>query len=174
MTVTLEPDVMVEDASIWPAMTALISCLCSQLQLDGLPPVCICSPMPGEAIATDYVSEDAGMAWVRLVQAWPSTSFPAVDPGPGCGAPLAFGLELGVAYCAPGPDEDGGPPDLVAQFEATRLQVAAMNTMRRAIACCFPNRRAADVVLATYAPMGPEGGVVGGAWTLTVAQGALR
>lgn len=172
MTATLEPPVMVEDRSIWPAIESLISCLCSQLVSDGLPPVCICAPMPGEAIATDYVSDSAGMAWARLTSGWPSTSFPNADVTPGCAAPLAFGVELGVAYCAPTMSDDGDPPDLTAQYEATRLQLAAMNTMRRAIACCFPGR-APNVVLGTYTPIGPEGGVVGGVWTISVAEGAI-
>lgn len=173
MTAVLEPDLMVEDRSIWPAVTALTNCLCTQLVTDALPPVCICSPMPGEQIAADYVTEEAGMAWVRVTTAWPSASFPNATAQASCAAPLAFGVELGVLYCAPGAAADGDPPGMSAQFDAVRLQLAAMNSIRRAVICCFPGRRASDVVLGVYNPMGPEGGVVGGYWSISVAEGAL-
>jgi hypothetical protein len=173
MTVILDPVVMVDDRSIWPAVTALTNCLCTQIASDGLPPVCICSPMPGDSIATDYVSDDAGMAWVRVVLGWPSTSFPAQSQSAACSAPLAFQLEVGLVYCAPAVSSDGEPPDLPAQFDATRLQLAGMNTMRRALRCCFPGQRGADTVLGNYTPMGPMGGVVGGTWTVFVAEGAI-
>lgn len=173
MTAVAEPPVLVEDASVWPAITSLVSCLCRQLELDGLPPVCICSPLPGETYALDYVTEDAGMAWVRLEAAWPSTNFPNPTQAARCDAALAFSLEVGVAYCAPILQDDGSPPDLAAQFEATRLQLAAMSSMRRAIRCCFPVSNL-DVVLSGYAPLGPDGAAVGGVWTLWVAEGVVR
>jgi hypothetical protein len=172
MTATLDASTMVEDRSLWPTIAALTACLCRQIVDDGLPVVCICSPMPGEIIATDYVTEDAGMAWVRMESGYPSTAFPAPSGIAACDAPLAFGLELGIAYCAPMPDDEGNPPSMNEQFDATRLQLAGMNTIRRAILCCFPSK-ARDVVLGTYQPLGPEGGVVGGFWSISVAEGAI-
>lgn len=171
MTVVAER-VLVEDKAIWPSITSLLGCLCEEVIRSGLPPVCICTPLPGEEIATDYVSEDAGMAWVRLESAWPSTSFPNPSAA-SCSAPIAYGLEVGLAYCAPTLEEDGSPPPFGAQFDTTRVQIAAMAAMRRAILCCFPAARAQDVVLGLYVPMGPAGGVVGGTWSISVAEGAI-
>jgi hypothetical protein len=165
--------VLVDDKSIWPAITSLVSCLCEQVITSGLPPVCICTPLPGETLATDYVSEEAGMAWVRLESAWPSTSFPNPSASAACNAPLAFGLEVGLAYCAPTLQEDGTPPAFAEQFNTTRVQLAAMAAIRRAVICCFPATRAQDVILGLYVPMGPEGGVVGGSWSISVAEGAI-
>lgn len=164
--------VLVTDRSIWPAITALTSCLCQTLETRGLPPVCICTPMPGEELATDYVTEDAGMAWVRLVSAYPSVSFPNAAVNASCASPLAFELEVGVAYCAPMPENDGTPPGMSAQFDAVEVQMAAMDAMTAALLCCFPGNRV-DVVLNQYTPMGPQGGVVGGTWSLYVAQGVV-
>jgi hypothetical protein len=165
--------VLVTDKSIWPAITALTSCLCQQIDLRGLPPVCICTPLPGEVLATDYVTEDAGMAWVRLESAWPSTAFPNQAVGSSsCKAPLAFALEIGIAYCAPMPASDGTPPDLASQFESVELQMAAMAAMRAAIECCMP-ASTADYAIGMYSPMGPEGGVVGGTWSMFLAEGAI-
>lgn len=172
MTATLDASTMVEDRAIWPTIAALTACLCRQIADDGLPAVCICSPMPGEVIATDYVTEDAGMAWVRLSSGYPSTAFPAPSGIASCDAPLAFSLELGIAYCAPMPSDDGEPPPMSTMFDSTRLQLAGMNTIRRAVICCFPGK-ARDVVMGIYNPMGPEGGVVGGFWSIFVAEGAM-
>jgi hypothetical protein len=172
VTVVDEP-VLVTDRSIWPAITALTSCLCQTLEARGLPPVCICTPLPGEQIATDYVTESAGMAWVRLEAAWPSTAFPNQAVGSSsCKAPLAFAIEIGLAYCAPMSESDGTPPDLASQFEAVELQLAAMAAMRAAIECCMP-ANTADYAIGQYTPMGPEGGVVGGSWSIFVAEGAI-
>jgi hypothetical protein len=173
VTAILDPDQMVEDRTIWPAIASLTACLCRTVVDLGLPPVCICSPMPGEEIASDYVSEEAGMAWVRLESAWPSTNFPSPSGAAACNAPLAFGIEVGLAYCAPGSSDDGEPPSMAAQFDAVRLQMAAMNAMRQAILCCFPTSRASDVALGVYVPAGPQGGVVGGTWSISVAEGAV-
>lgn len=161
------------DTSIWPALSALTACLCQTLADDNMPPVCICSPMPGDTIDASYVSEDAGMAWVRLENAYPSTSFPVQDPTAACVAPLGFALEMGVLYCSPAPGPDGSPPDMPSQYDATRLQLAVMSSMRRALLCCFPAGSPKDLVLGAYTPMGPDGGVVGGAWTLYLAEGAI-
>lgn len=165
--------VLIEDKAIWPAITSLVACLCEEVIRSGLPPVCICTPLPGEVYATDYVSEDAGMAWVRLESAWPSTSFPNQTITSTCAAPLAFGVEIGLAFCAPIFEQDGTPPPFAAQFDTTRVQIAAMAAMRRAVLCCFPAGRAQDVVLGLYTPLGPEGGVVGGTWSISVAEGAI-
>jgi hypothetical protein len=37
--------------------------------------------------------------------------------------------------------------------------------MRRAVACCLNSK---DWILGGYAPLGPQGGVVGGVWTLSM------
>lgn len=171
MSVTTD-QVLVLDKSIWPAITSLTSCLCQTLVDRGLPPVCICTPFPGEDITTEYVTEDAGMAWVRLVSAYPSTAFPSPAADATCAAPLGFEVEIGVAYCAPIGSSDGSPPTFADHFESAELQLAAMSAMRVAMQCCFPGHRM-DVVLGQYTPTGPQGGVVGGVWSLFVAEGAV-
>jgi hypothetical protein len=56
-------------------------------------------------------------------------------------------------------ESDGTPPTPTELETATRLQMDDMLTMWRAVLCC---RRAKDFVIGSYAPYGPEGGVVGG------------
>lgn len=159
-----------DDTTAWPGVQALIECLCTEMVNSGLGPLCLCSPLPGSQIALDYGAE--GMAWVRVAGAWPSANFPNPDPGGrgACTSPLAIQLEVGAARCAPSLGDDGELPTLSEQFEVTRLQLADMAAMRRAILCCdlANNGR---VALGAYTPAGPQGGVVWGTWTVWVEEG---
>lgn len=168
----VEMDQVVDDTAAWPIITHLTECLCRQVALAGLGSMCICSPMPGAGVAADYVEDGQGMAWVRLAGAYPSVAFPTLDETGVCWSPLAIALEVGVLLCAPVIGERGELPGVVDQMQTTRLQMAALAAMRKAVQCCFP-ASARDVVLGAYAPVGPEGGVVGGAWTVFVAEGAV-
>jgi hypothetical protein len=163
--------VVTEDTAAWPAVTALISCLCEEMVKAGLGPLCLCGPLPGSDISLDYGTE--GMAWVRVASAWPSSSFPSQDPGGrgSCTAPLAIQLEVGAARCAPSPSEDGDLPTMAEQFEATRLQMADMAAMRRAIQCCQVADSHRQMTLGAYTPNGPTGGVLWGTWAVFVEEG---
>lgn len=163
------PDVVLrEDTLVWPALQALVSCLCQEVTASGLPALCFCGLLPGEQPAGDYVSEAGGMAWVRVVSAYPSTTFPAQDSTAVCGSSLAFEIEMGVAYCTPVMSDLGDPPDVASQYEAVMVQMAAMAAMRRALICCLSTQR--DAVLGAYSPIGPEGGIVGGTWQVWLAE----
>jgi len=155
------------DAPITTLMAMYQQCLCEQIEADGLPETCFCGLLPGQNLANDY--GDDGMAWVRLVATHPSRQFPQEDDTwTPCAAPMAYTLEMGVLRCAPVfKDSRGNPPSLEAQFEAVRLQMADMEAMKKAIACCNtpPDW---DVALGTYVPFGPDGGRVGGIWTFSV------
>lgn len=176
MSVPPDEIVMVEDRIAWPVLVQLADCLCTELVTSGLPPTCICSPMPGEAIAADYVSSEQGMAWVRVGAVYPSSVFPAQDQSAsGCLMPMAVQIEVGALYCAPVVEgRSKNPPGLGAMFDSTRLQMAAMAAMLRAIECCLGAASRKGVALGPYAPIGPDGGVVGGSWTVTVAEGVVR
>jgi hypothetical protein len=169
-------DLMVEDTVAWPVLVALADCLCAELVTAGLPTTCICTVMPGEGVATDYVTPTQGMAWVRMASAFPSSVFPSQDQGAGgCLMPLAIQLEVGVLYCAPVTEgRSNNPPGLSAMFDSTRLQMAAMAAMLRAIECCLGSAGRKGVSLGAYTPAGPDGAVVGGTWQVTVAEGVVR
>jgi hypothetical protein len=166
----IDHPVVVDDTTAWPAVLALIECLCTEMVNAGLGPLCLCSPLPGAQVAMDY--GDQGMAWVRVEGVWPSVSFPNPEPGGrgSCTSPLAIQLEVGAARCAPALGPDGELPSLADQFDATRMQLADMSAMHRAISCCQglgPGRLA----LGTYTPGGPQGGVLWGTWTVWVEEG---
>lgn len=173
MSVIVEDD-LVTDTEAWPTMLRLVDCLCTELAAAGLD-TCYCGVLPGALIAAQYVDQRTrqGMAWVRLSGAWPYSTFPSADNTAQCLAPIAYEIEIGSLFCAPAfADSRGTPPSLAAQLEATRVQMAAMAAMRRAIVCCLGTGKTA--ALGQYIPIGPEGDVVGGTWTVTVDGGWIR
>lgn len=136
-----------EDTSIYPVFIGLLSCLEQALADQGTPPLCYIGPMEGNIVldhcgGTDGCSDGCGgQAWVRLVDAFPSAEFPALDALPrNCKSPYAFTLQVGVARCSPmGMQTANGwtPPAYEDRLEAIRLQTADIAAMRRAIHCCF-------------------------------------
>lgn len=162
MTITAPPRPTVESA-----LTDLASCLCAEIADpgSGVPDVCFCGVIPGEAASAMYggdCTKKCGMAWVRLTQAYPATgpSIQASNPG-NCTAGVGFDVEMGMLRCTPIGEATQAPTD-AQLLAAAQLQWADMNVMRRAVACCG-NR---DWVMTTYTPMGPGGGLVGGFWLI--------
>jgi hypothetical protein len=132
---------------------------------------CSVALMPGNAVPYDYGQENCGGSlWVRLSSANPSASFPLADVTVNnCTSSLAYPLEIGVMRPAPLAEMVGDAFQLPTDAEnsaATEQQLADMESMYAAIIAF-----ADEVELLTpgiYTPIGPEGGVVGGRWTLTV------
>lgn len=153
---------------VLPRLTDLAACLCAQIETDGLPPTCFCGVIPGDAAVGDYAGDcddKCGMAWVRLVTAYPATAVGTLDERVGnCGSSLGVDIEVGILRCLP-VEEDGGPPPAETMVEVTGLQTADMLAMWRAINCCesLPNK---EFILGGYQPMGPLGGLVGGNFSL--------
>jgi hypothetical protein len=156
---------LIEDQTAWPKMLSLKNCLCEEIEKSGLPSVCFCEVMPGSVAAFDF--SDGGQAWVRLVNSYPSLVFPtqSQDLRSSCSAPIANVLEVGIVRCPPRPGPRGEMPGAAEEREATRIQMADMAAMRRAILCCFGS---SEAVLGIYTPVGPGEGAIGGTWTVTV------
>jgi hypothetical protein len=149
-------------------MQTLRDCLCAEITLSGRD-VCACSILPGPQTVADYSGD--GQAWVRLVTAYPSTTFPAPDNVGTCASPVAWVLEVGIARCAPVPDAAGSPPSIEDLEAVTEAQIADMDLIRRAIHCCLNDavNDAYEYVLGQYAPVG-SGDVLGGQWLVTVRR----
>lgn len=165
------PEGLREDVSIWPALVRLSECLCAELgAMDG-PGLCFCGVVHGDEIPLDLMEKQGvgtGLAWTLLVNGFPSTNFPDPDPTWLRNAGWAYVIELGVARCVP-IGTATKPPSVQERFNATRLQLADMAAMKRAIRCCFATS-SADVAIADYQPIPTSGGIGGGRITLTVGQ----
>lgn len=129
---------------------------------------------PGDAAPLDYgTGEDCGgMAWVRLAGAFPTAAFPSpVQTVDNCEYTLGFNMEMALMRPSPLPEEFGRNFELPGDDEhitASHNQFDDMMLMHRAVKAA---RREIDfVILGTYTPLGPVGGVVGGSWTLTAGM----
>ena len=148
---------------------ALMACVCELLEADGAGPVCWCGFYPGAEVSWDYCGECAGgscgMAYARIMEAFQSSNFPnPEDSAAKCQSPLAVGLVVGALRCMP-MAEDGSLPDPDAVMETSIGVIADMTAMLEAIACCDMG----EYALGQYTPLGPQGGCVGGEWTLWVS-----
>ena len=136
---------------------------------------CATTLYPGEQAPFDYGS-CGGVAWVRLVSAHPSSTFPSpVASIDVCAAELAFPLEVGVMRPAPMMTTRNGEailPTDSANIDATHKQNDDMKAMYRAIERL---RSHTDFLLVgSYTPQGGSTAeIVGGTWSLTVGEDDL-
>lgn len=162
-----------EDTLIYPIMVGMSACLCTELENSGLPEPCFCGLVPGQDAVTDCSCGNGGKcgsAWVRLIEAFPSTNFPDPDIDQAtCSSLLVFRLEVGIARCVEVMDERGNAPTMAEQLSAVRTQMADMAAMRRAIQCCMADLDT-EYVLGTYQPTSLLGGCGGGTWDVLIRQ----
>jgi hypothetical protein len=162
-----EPQVMAD---------VLLAALVVQLREDGLDAdLCAKAIYPGALVPLDYGLESCGgQAFVRLTGAVPTTTFPNPDASPmSCLTTLAYTFELGVSRPSTYLDFVAGEanlPDDEEQIASAHAQYADMMAVRAAV------KRVRDdvdlVVLGAYTPFGPDGGTVGGYWTVQVGMEA--
>lgn len=150
------------------AVASLVECLCKALAEEGAGPTCFCGVVPGDQVAWDYCGEcsggNCGMGYVKVNSVFATSTFPGGREFSKCNAYLAVELTVGALRCAPMPDEDGALPSEEEMQESWLATVADMGAIHRAIACCGFS----DYFLGNYEPQGPQGGCVGGEWTVTV------
>lgn len=158
-----------EPDPVWYKLAELAECLCQTVADDpNCEPLCFCGVVPGGGIALDYIHTDEcaskdGMGWVRMVTEFVTRAFPQplTDATP-CAAEVAFTAEVGLIRTFP-ISEDGEPPDAATYLAYSERQIGEAAMLRKVIVCCYGN----SAVLGTYVPIGPQGGAIGGAWTLT-------
>jgi hypothetical protein len=153
---------------LFDRLTDLAACLCAQIEESGEPAVCFCGVVPGDGAVGDHAGDcevACGMAWVRLVTTYPATGVGLPDETAGnCSASLGFDVEVGILRCIQIPSDGSAPPP-AEMTESVRLQTADMMTMWRAIMCC-DSLHTKDLRMNAYQPMGPMGGLFGGAFMI--------
>lgn len=159
-------------SAIGAALEILLNMVMTEFQKPGQTAgFCSVSLMPGSDVPYDYGQESCGGSlWVRLMTSNPSVSFPANDVTvSNCVSTLAYQVEVGVMRPAPLAEVIGQEVELPTETEngdAALQQLDDMESMYAAIIAF-----ADEVELLTpgfYTPIGPEGGVVGGKWTLAI------
>lgn len=151
-------------------LTLLDSCE-DFLTLQGAGPVCRKELAPGVLAAWTECGtcsdECNGMLYIRSDVGGPYGSFPALDLDPTCRKPLMLRLEIGVLRCAPTMTEDGEPPS------AEEVTASALEGLldRYALLCAIRASTFSPKAIELFTPVGPDGGCVGGFWSVWVHDG---
>jgi hypothetical protein len=163
---------------IGPIMAAILDCA-SQALADNDRPCDRVLLAPGAEVAWDECCD--GFLYVRLISMFGSGNpFPNQDTRPGGCKPtmIASTLGIGVGRCASTQDDDGiAPPVDTLTAEALGV-VADASIILDAIKCCVapltddPDSNVLATSLGAWSPSGPQGGCVGGEWSLVVGHGA--
>lgn len=165
-----------EDDQIYPVLAELVACLCAAL---GETAPCFCGLLVGDDLPVEYVGRceaetgdpACGVAYVRVMTAYPTENFPEPLARPTCNMAMAYTVGVGVLRCAEVGGDDGSPVDPAEVERITLLQLSDMKAIRRAIQCClmssFPE---VDHVLGSFTPFPQEGDVVGGEWPVTLLE----
>lgn len=153
-------------------VAALAECLCEQINApnSGVPGVCFCGIVPGEVASAEYLGDCencGGMAWVRLITAYPSVEVGVADVTIGnCSKGLGVDLEIGIMRCmSVGDGADPVPPEEL--LAAALIQYADIQVMHRALRCCDA-LSPKDFTIGQYTPLS-SGGLVGGFITISLA-----
>lgn len=165
MSVIVTDPEFTEDDFAYPAMIQLAACLCQEIRDRGLPEPCLCGIVEGDVIPADF--DCAGSATVRLVSiqlADYSDANATVVRQNRCVTVLEAELELAILRPAKISED---PLTTEEHHNETRLQLADMRALYATATCCFDDR---PEIIGPYVPVGPEGGVVGGAIRLTISQ----
>lgn len=151
---------------LYSRLTELAACLCATI--DGGDKMCFCGVMPGSDWydLTGECEGRCGMAWVRLAGAYPSFTLPTPVTTLQCDAPIALQVEMGVVRCFDAPDS-GQAPTAAQLATLMAQQHKDMLDMRKAVLCCDSFD---EYIFATWAPIGPEGGIYGGTWGVVVGE----
>jgi hypothetical protein len=161
---------MIDDTLVWPFLEDLAAELQVEIEDSGLKEPCWIGVLPGALVALDYCGScgsKCGMAWVRLsaINEWVDET--GVADFSRCASLFTATFEMGIVRCHQTLDESGNPMSMTYQSEATRVQLAEMAAMKRVLLCSslMANR---NVTLGGYQPIGPDGGCVGGSWSVLV------
>lgn len=155
---------------IFTIAASLAACLCAEVTDDDGDSLCFCGVMAGDQ-AYDFAGlgdcEDGkcGQAWVRVVTVYPMSVLGQANVETrNCDVGLGADLEVGLLRCWP-IEEDGEAVDPLTMLEVAQQQLLDEESLRRAVSCCEELK---DYILGQWTPVGPEGGLIGGTYTVYV------
>lgn len=158
------------DNPLFAKLSALNDCLTKELEELRGPGFCYQGLMVGDQTAPLGLVDtgrNLGVSWVRPVSSFASTSFPLPDEPTiraACKGALAMEVEIGVARCLPVARDRNTHPDPQDVFEASRLYLADMAAMRRAVLCCYKILNPERTALGTWSPLEAAARVSGSTW----------
>lgn len=146
----------------------LVNCVCEALNTDGAGQTCWCGFYPGSEVSWDYCGscsgDTCGMGYVRIVGMHRSTTFPEPDLTVNCNGPVVVQFAVGALRCVPVADDSGRLPNEAMIWESSLGVLADSAALYVAADCCMSRH-----LIGEYVPLGPQGGCVGGEWTVWVS-----
>jgi len=132
------------------------------------PPPCRVVLSPGLDIAWDACGaspcsdERDGQLWANI------TTMTMTADGAGTCERVTWTADVGIVRCAATLQDDGSAPTVAAVEYDAWQQATDADIIRYAIRCC-PDRpeQVGDLQLVSWTALGPSGGCVGGAWTIS-------
>ncbi|QWY81323.1 hypothetical protein SEA_RIZWANA_26 [Arthrobacter phage Rizwana] len=147
----------------------LLAALVMEVEKDATIQTSHITKQPGDSITVD--TDCDAMIWLREVESFPSTNGQSYDLTPSsCTYTLVHRIELGIVRKSPMPSEVLGivdMPDEAEISEAADLQYEDQDKLYRAIRNAA---RHVELTPETYTPLGPLQGIIGGTWSVLVAE----
>jgi hypothetical protein len=150
------------DAVAAPVLTGLLAAtlaLYDDLPVDG---PCAAGLVSGAAPALDRgldcAGGCAGQLWVRLVAVYPVSWAVTAEVGLVRPAPTLHDAESGTVVL----------PSMAEETSAADLAAVDAAILREALLVRYARAQGVGIALGTWVPYGPEGGIVGGAWTASI------
>lgn len=158
------------DAGVYKIAHDFLDCLVTNLTNTRAGAPCVALVHPGE-MAPMYgwckCDDGEGMAWVRVVNIFPTVTFPApanTVVRPNTITQFGVVLELGRDLCYRTPQDNSMPAPAVLD-SATRDVMDDAAAMRKTAWCCLPS---VPRVPGMWLPRGPAGAIHGGTMQVTV------
>jgi hypothetical protein len=152
-----------------PTMENLLACANGAL-IEADVPVGKAFLNPGLEIPWDNCCEDQGQLWVRVLQMYPSRSFPAPDQTAASCNPMFWTAQLGVGTlrCAHTVNDHNEFPTQCEMTSDALQMTRDAALLETAIRCCWapPMEK---FLIERWVPLSTEGGCMGGEWTVFVA-----
>jgi hypothetical protein len=166
---------MTEGQRIKAMLAALLENLSEVLRENGAyESLCAVTIYPGTMVPYDFAVDSdnectGGQAWVRLLTSFPTKDYPTPDTRlSNCSAELGLMLEVGIVRPAAVMEQfatEVSIPTPEQEFDLSMALIDDMVWMKEAVARTKADY--SDLILGAWTPYGPDGGAVGGTWTVT-------
>lgn len=136
---------------------------------------CYVGTYPGTSVPGDIGAGThgcGGSLWSRFGGMGPSVSFPNIGiTANNCAYELVYTIEVGIFRVAPVGQAFGNnyqPPTAEQNGAISKKLIDDGHFIERAMKRFIREGHVEDALLGTYGQVGPEGGLVGGSWTISV------
>jgi hypothetical protein len=149
-------------------MVALAGCIGAKLEESGIV-TCWGGVTMGDGVDLSEIGTDGAMWWVNIGPIGVGNQDGTRSANTTCKPTIYVSATVGYTTCYP-INEDGQALTSQQQIVLTDLVMAARAALYRGISCCDwkGSYGIGEVVVTTWTPQGPQGGVLGGQWTVQV------